>query len=399
MINPVLNTAPPASPQNAKQNGAQTDNGFGTVLARQMGDNAATDKTAVSEKPPASKNAHGEKSKTTTDQVTQDQTTPPAVTTNPLAALLLDNQSVNPVSSSIAKAPENQTIKAAAGSAAKSDKDKTPQTTDTNTNPLAALLNQMPNTAVTPNVTSKPAPANPEIKTVIRADAGTNLGKTLRSAVSAHQANSTDLPAGTSVKAEQLPAIKAGTEIFKAAELAANLPAPSAQALAQSAGAQIAASFLPNTHTATQTNTTIAAPLGSSAWPDEFSQKISWMSTQQNQVAELHLNPPDLGPMSVVLSISDNQATALFTSPHSAVREAIENAMPKLRESLADSGIMLGNATVSDQPPRDGGSAGFMNQRSHTRTESANAASAEASPIMTPLTATRRHNGMVDTFA
>lgn len=164
--------------------------------------------------------------------------------------------------------------------------------------------------------------------------------------------------------------------------------------------------IMPNMLTANQSANnpqTIATPLNSNGWADEFSQKISWMSTQQNQVAELHLNPPDLGPLDVVLKISDNQATAMFTSPHSAVRDAIENALPKLREVLADNGIMLGNATVSDQTPRDGNSAGFMNQRGDTpaRREipgiTSESTNASLSPIQ--LTPASRHNGMVDTFA
>lgn len=147
----------------------------------------------------------------------------------------------------------------------------------------------------------------------------------------------------------------------------------------------------------------ITAPLGSSSWADEFSQKIVWMSTQQNQIAELHLNPPDLGPLNVLLKISDNQLTAQFTSPHSAVRDAVENALPKLRDILADSGIKLGNATVSDQPPRDRNAEGFMNQGFGTAAQREASYNATESNSLSPTTAqsllTRRHNGMLDIFA
>lgn len=143
---------------------------------------------------------------------------------------------------------------------------------------------------------------------------------------------------------------------------------------------------------------TLTTPLGHSAWPAEFSQKVSWISTQKNQVAELHLNPPDLGPVNIVLKISDNQATALFTSPHSAVRDAIESAIPKLRESLAENGITLGQTTVSDQTPRDN-SSNFMNQRAHTRTKADDTPPAEPALASLPLMTARQHKGMVDTFA
>ncbi|OGS90555.1 MAG: hypothetical protein A2Z95_00080 [Gallionellales bacterium GWA2_60_18] len=140
---------------------------------------------------------------------------------------------------------------------------------------------------------------------------------------------------------------------------------------------------------------TVSTPLGSDRWANDFTQKITWMGTQQNQVAELHLNPPDLGPLNVVLKVSDNQATALFTSPHSAVRDAVENALPKLREMLADNGIMLGNATVSDQSLHDRGSERFANREPGMTTE-------RAMPEIGGVTQeapVSRHIGMVDTFA
>lgn len=148
---------------------------------------------------------------------------------------------------------------------------------------------------------------------------------------------------------------------------------------------------------------TVTTPLGNNGWADEFSQKIIWISTQQNQIAELHLNPPGLGPLNIVLTVSDNQLTAQFTSPHSAVREAVENALPKLRELLADNSIMLGNATVSDQPPRDRGTEGFMKQGSRMAEQPESSYNVAAANDLSPATAqgmpVRRHNGMLDTFA
>lgn len=190
-------------------------------------------------------------------------------------------------------------------------------------------------------------------------------------------------------------------------ELPGSLPeaARSAQGVAQSAASVIASGILPNMLTNDKTANslqTISSPLGGSGWTNEFSQKITWMGTQQNQIAELHLNPPNLGPLDVVLKISDNQATALFTSPHSAVRDAVENALPRLREMLADNGITLGNTMVSDQSPRDRSADGFMNHgfgaaaRRETSDETLGATETSTTAQVVPA---RQHNGMVDTFA
>ncbi len=147
----------------------------------------------------------------------------------------------------------------------------------------------------------------------------------------------------------------------------------------------------------------IAAPFGNRDWSTELSQKITWMGDQKHQVAALHLNPPDLGPLDVVLKISGNQATAQFTSSHSAVREAVENAIPKLREMLADNGVMLGNTSVSDQAPQHGRGDGSMNQGTDANGTMGMRVSASLLPDTAvsnaPGAAARRHNGLVDTFA
>lgn len=369
MINPVLNIAPPAQGAGQKQNSTPTTDGFGALLARKMDDQAVTDNPPASANSTEGKATKTEKPTEKTDQTIQDQA--PDATTNPLTALLLGNQALKTA--------------ATASDEAKTNNDQTPSAADTITSPMAL-------------------PGNPEIK--VTGEVNTHSEKSMHStgSASALQAGITrekiESATLSSARAESViatqPDSKTGTESFKLAELTASLPTPSAQVMAQSASSQLASGMMPNMAT-NNAQTTITAPLGSRAWPDEFSQKINWVSTQQNQVAELHLNPPDLGPMSVVLTVSENQATALFTSPHSAVREAIENALPKLRESLAENGIMLGNATVSDQPPRDSGAGNFMSQRTHTRAETANLTATESAAI--PLTPARRHNGMIDTFA
>jgi flagellar hook-length control protein FliK len=91
----------------------------------------------------------------------------------------------------------------------------------------------------------------------------------------------------------------------------------------------------------------------------------------------------------------------MFTSPHAAVRDAIEQAIPKLREMLADNGIMLGNATVNDQPTRNNNHENDFGSRSQNgaanRTEITIASLPEAGSVrVTNLT---RHNNVVDTFA
>lgn len=142
----------------------------------------------------------------------------------------------------------------------------------------------------------------------------------------------------------------------------------------------------------------VSTPVGRERWGDEFSQRITWLTTpRQDQTAQLHLNPPQLGPLDVVLKVNGDNATALFTSPHAAVRDAIEQALPRLREMLADNGITLGNTTVSDQAPRESGSEAARRQASGAGVPADEAA--DAAEIQVRVSPIPRHDGIVDTFA
>lgn len=142
----------------------------------------------------------------------------------------------------------------------------------------------------------------------------------------------------------------------------------------------------------------IAPPVGRKDWGDEFGQKVTWLATQHQQSAELHLNPPQLGPLDVVVSVSGDQATAFFSSPHAAVREAVEQAMPKLRELMADNGITLSNTSVSDQ--NQSASQDSRQRSSGTRSPGVSDNIAVGEQPSTRVTApVRRHQGLLDTFA
>jgi flagellar hook-length control protein FliK len=91
----------------------------------------------------------------------------------------------------------------------------------------------------------------------------------------------------------------------------------------------------------------IDTPLGTSGWADAFQQKIVWLVDRQLGNAELHVNPPHLGPIEVMLNLSDEGTRIAFCSPHAAVREAIEASLPELRSALDERGLSLGQASVS----------------------------------------------------
>lgn len=93
----------------------------------------------------------------------------------------------------------------------------------------------------------------------------------------------------------------------------------------------------------------LEAPLRGAAFAGELSDKLVWLAGRQGQWASLSLNPAHLGALEVRLSLAGGDASAQFFSANPVVREALEAALPKLRELLADAGITLGEAQVRDE--------------------------------------------------
>jgi flagellar hook-length control protein FliK len=110
---------------------------------------------------------------------------------------------------------------------------------------------------------------------------------------------------------------------------------------------------------------TVSLPVGSSGWSDAVVDKVMWFSANQLSNAEIKLNPPDLGPLQVRISTQQDQASVVFSSPHAAVREALDQALPRLRDMLGGQGIQLSDASVGGQNASRQQQQGGDNRGSH----------------------------------
>ncbi|MBN7795832.1 flagellar hook-length control protein FliK [Parahaliea mediterranea] len=109
---------------------------------------------------------------------------------------------------------------------------------------------------------------------------------------------------------------------------------------------------------ATLAQMSLSAPVASPAWQQQLGQQLGSITQRGRHQVELHLNPADLGPLSVSLKVDDQGAQAQFLSAHATVRAAVEQAIPQLREALAEQGISLGETSVGEQQRQAGGEAG-----------------------------------------
>ena len=90
-------------------------------------------------------------------------------------------------------------------------------------------------------------------------------------------------------------------------------------------------------------------PLNQAGWDKALGERIQWMAGQGMQRANIKLNPAHLGPMEVRIQVQNDQATVQFTSAHGVVREALEAALPRLRDMFDNAGVELADVDISGQ--------------------------------------------------
>ncbi|ODS22996.1 hypothetical protein AB835_11170 [Candidatus Endobugula sertula] len=83
-------------------------------------------------------------------------------------------------------------------------------------------------------------------------------------------------------------------------------------------------------------------------WGEAVAEKVMWMSAKGVKEADIQLDPPELGPLIVKVSVSQDQAQVSFSVQHASVREALDQSVMRLREMFADEDINLVDVDVSD---------------------------------------------------
>ena len=144
---------------------------------------------------------------------------------------------------------------------------------------------------------------------------------------------------------------------------------------------QAAQGFAP---TLTPSTATLPTPLTSPAWPQQLGQQLVQISQRGGeQHVQMQLNPAELGPLSISLKFGEQGAQAHFLSAHAQVRQVLEQAIPQLREALAEQGISLGETSVGEQ--RDPNAQAFAqsggNRGSGIGSDSADDGSEETSTL------------------
>lgn len=142
---------------------------------------------------------------------------------------------------------------------------------------------------------------------------------------------------------------------------------------------------------------TVPAHMGSPDWGKAMNQQVLLAAQGQQQFATLHLNPPQLGPLEVHLQMHDGQIQAQFVSAHAVVRQAVEAALPQLRDVFAGAGLSLGQTSVGTQ----GGQGDRQQARSQRGASGSNAIAdiaAGGAPGASAAQVLRWQQGLVNTY-
>ncbi|MCC5857864.1 MAG: flagellar hook-length control protein FliK [Ectothiorhodospiraceae bacterium] len=108
---------------------------------------------------------------------------------------------------------------------------------------------------------------------------------------------------------------------------------------------------------------TVHTAMDKPGWGQAVGERVMVMARQGVQQARIQLNPRELGPLEVNISVREDKTAITFTAQHAVTREALESELPRLRQLLQDNGHQDVDVDVSrDQHQaadgRDGGSGG-----------------------------------------
>jgi flagellar hook-length control protein FliK len=210
--------------------------------------------------------------------------------------------------------------------------------------------------------------------------------------------------AGPAVEATEPAQSKAAdlrTDKAAAARAASSEPlqATASQPEAAHAPAAPTATAAPSDAAPAPTYAAVQSPLHSPEFASEVGARISLLAVDGIQQAELQLNPADMGPVAVQITVDGNQAQVSFHALQAETRQALEQSLPDLAAALQGQGLTLSGGGVFQQAARDA-DHGQDDRRGEGAERGSRAVGGPAGSGSAATSApVRRSVGLLDTFA
>ncbi|MDE2398885.1 MAG: flagellar hook-length control protein FliK, partial [Burkholderiales bacterium] len=99
----------------------------------------------------------------------------------------------------------------------------------------------------------------------------------------------------------------------------------------------------------------IAARYDSPGFAPALGAEVTLLVRDGVQQAQLHLNPGEMGPITVQIQLDGTSAQVNMAADHAQTRHALEQAMPALASALRETGLTLTGGGVFEQSSQAGG--------------------------------------------
>jgi len=97
----------------------------------------------------------------------------------------------------------------------------------------------------------------------------------------------------------------------------------------------------------------VHASVDSADFSQGLSDRVSWMVDHGVNGAKLQVNPPQLGPIELRISVQGDHAQVWMTTHSAVARDALESSSPKLREMLNAQGFGQVSVDISQRSFQD----------------------------------------------
>lgn len=138
-------------------------------------------------------------------------------------------------------------------------------------------------------------------------------------------------------------------------------------------------------------------PAQQPAFEQALGERLAWLVQEGRHDARIKLHPAELGSIDIRLSLDGDSTRISLASPHAAVRDALEQAVPRLRELLGSAGLDLSQVNVGTGDARSHGEFGRSTSPSPSGRE--HFARGDDAEVIARTLAIRLPQGLVDTFA
>ena len=117
------------------------------------------------------------------------------------------------------------------------------------------------------------------------------------------------------------------------------------------------------------------------------------MVSSKIQSAQIQLNPRDMGPIDIKVSMQQDQANVVFSTQVSQTKEALELALPRLREMFEENGLGLADVDVQQQDANE-------SHQGQAQQDGGSLEQSESDSVETESQVVQQHSvGLVDYYA